>query len=179
MKLQIQFTSEEARLRYTRESAYGSAFSAGMDLRADIDSPMVILPSEQALIPTGIKINLMSMHEGCVDLHRFAAIAIPRSGRGSRDGLVLGNTVGLIDQDYQGEIMLCCWARPTDGHINSINHRVGGTAVRIEPWERIAQLVIVPVIRPEFQIVDSFRVATERGSNGFGSTGQLTNTIRE
>jgi dUTP pyrophosphatase len=172
MKLQIQFTSKAARVHYSRESAYGSAFAAGMDLRAAIDAPMTILPSEQAFIPTGVKINLMGLttkeSDGAV---RFAAIAMPRSGRGSRDGLVLGNTVGLIDQDYHGEIVLCCWARPTDGHINGGNFRVGGTPVRIEPWERIAQLVIVPVLRPEFEVVDGFSTATERGSGGFGSTG--------
>lgn len=169
MKLEIQFTSTEAADRYTSGKLYGSEDAAGMDLRAAIDTAITILPGEQVMIPTGIKLNIASM----CPLHpcRFAAIAMPRSGRGSKEGLVLGNTIGLIDQDYQGEIMLCAWARPTNGHVNGANNRIGGTPIHIEPWERIAQLVIVPVMRPEILAVHAFASATERGAGGFGSTG--------
>jgi dUTP pyrophosphatase len=166
MNIEIQYTSPEARLRYETTPLYGTDFSAGIDLRAAIDHAMTILPSEQVFVPTGLRINLTGSFERC------AGMAIPRSGRGSRDGLVLGNIVGLIDQDYHGEIMLCCWARPTDGHINASTYRVGGAPVRIEPWERIAQLVIVPVIRVTPVVVDQFSNATERGAGGFGSTGK-------
>jgi dUTP pyrophosphatase len=169
MKLEIQFTSSAAADAYTGGKLYGSDFAAGLDLRAAISEPMSILPSEQAMIPTGIKINMMEL--GSNTIVRHAAMAMPRSGRGSKEGLVLGNTIGLIDQDYHGEIMLCAWARPTSGHINGANNRVGGTPIHIEPWERIAQLVIVPVIRPEIVAVHEFSVVTDRGAGGFGSTG--------
>lgn len=165
MKMEIMFTSAEAEKRYRADPLYGTGYSAGIDLRAAIDHTMTILPSEQVFVPTGLRINLMS------EQVRLAGVAIPRSGRGSRDGLVLGNTIGLIDQDYHGEILLCCWARPTDGHINANTNRVGGTPVRIEPWERIAQLVIVPVVRVTPVVVEKFSQATERGAGGFGSTG--------
>lgn len=167
MKMEIQFTTPGAEAHYRGAPLYASEFAGGIDLRAAIEHPMTILPSEQVFVPTGLRINLMGAQEGM----RFAGLAIPRSGRGSRDGLVLGNTIGLIDQDYHGEILLCCWARPTDGHINANTHRVGGTPVRIEPWERIAQLVIVPVIRVEPEVVESFSTVTLRGAGGFGSSG--------
>lgn len=166
MNLEIQYTSHHAKLRYGLSPLYGTDYSAGLDLRAAIDHAMTILPSEQVFVPTGIRINLMG------NQRNYAGMAIPRSGRGSRDGLVLGNTIGLIDQDYNGEIMLCCWARPTDGHINARTFRVGGSPVRIEPWERIAQLVIVPVVRVIPTVVDQFSGTTARGDGGFGSTGQ-------
>lgn len=170
MKLEIQFTTPEAADRYTTGKLYGSADAAGLDLRAAIDKPIVILPSEQVMIPTGIKINMGSM--GNADpAFRWAAMAMPRSGRGSKEGLVLANTIGLIDQDYLGEIMLCAWARPTSGYINSPNNRIGGTPIHIEPWERIAQLVIMPVLRPEIAAVHAFSTVTERCEGGFGHTG--------
>lgn len=165
MEFEIQYASPEAKLRYESAPLYGTDYSAGLDLRAAIDHAITILPSEQVFLPTGLRINLMGNFE------HFAGMIIPRSGRGGRDGLVLGNVVGLIDQDYHGEILLCCWARPTDGHINASTNRVGGTPVRIEPWERIAQLVIVPVVRAKPVVVDKFSVVTIRGEGGFGSTG--------
>lgn len=163
MKLEIQFTSERAKAAYTNpnEPNYGTPYSTGFDLRAMTSEEVMLRPGEQEMIPTGLKINLMSIdpHE---DPFRIAAIALPRSGRGSKEGLVLGNTVGLIDQDYLGEIMLCCWARPI----------LRGGCVTIKPNERIAQLAIVPVLRPEIVFVDSFGITTERGAGGFGSTGK-------
>jgi len=170
MHIEIQFTSDAAAERYGRESNYGSNDAAGFDLRAMIDAPITILPSEQVMIGTGIKINMAAMPAG--QFNRYAAIAMPRSGKGSKEGLVIANTVGLIDQDYLGEIMLCCWARPTCGHINVANSRMGGTPIHIEPFDRIAQLVIVPVMRPMFKVVDSFSESTQRGEGGFGSTGK-------
>lgn len=160
------FTSQEAEEHYTQQSMRGSPFSAGIDLLAAIEHPITILPSEQVMIPTGIKVDMRSARTD-----GMAAFILPRSGRGSKEGLVLGNTVGLIDEDYHGELMVCAWARPTDGHINIANARVGGSPIRIEPWERFAQLVFVPVIYPSFNVVKAFRSSTKRGSGGFGSTG--------
>ncbi len=172
MIAKIVFTSEQAKEKYTAEPFYGSNDAAGFDLRAAIEKPLVLLPSEQAMIPTGIKIQMANPYASDIESPtlKVAAIALPRSGRGSKDGLVLGNTAGVIDQDYTGEIMLCCWARPTDGHVNIGNARIGGKPVMIEPWQRIAQLVIVPVFRPDFEISESIS-ETDRGSGGFGSTG--------
>lgn len=164
--IELIYTTEAAAFAYGEEGPqYSSADAAAFDLRAMIERPMILLPSEQAMIPTGIRLNMT----GLVD--RFAAIALPRSGRGCKEGLVLGNTVGLIDQDYQGEIMLCAWARPTSGHINGQNNRVGGTQIHIEPGERIAQLMFVPVIRPPFRVKNEFSGRSERGERGFGHTG--------
>ena len=165
--IEVIFTSEAARKSYG-ELTYATPGSAAIDLRAMIDSPMVILPSEQAMIPTGIKLNMQT--EGIPYPFGLAAIALPRSGRGSKDGLVLGNTAGLIDTDYQGEIRLCVWARPTSGHLSS-NNRMGGTPIHIEPGERIAQLMFVPVFKAMFKTVDEFTSASHRGAGGFGSTG--------
>jgi dUTP pyrophosphatase len=138
-----------------------------------IDAPVTILPGEQKLIGTGIQLNMSRALVSDAEKHiRVAAIAIPRSGRGSKEGLCLANTVGLIDQDYTGEIMLCCWARPTNSHINITTARVGGAPIHIEPYERIAQLMIVPVFRPRMLIVDEFSDQTARGAGGFGSTGK-------
>ncbi len=135
-----------------------------------IAGPATILPGEQLLINTGIKINLDSMKK--VDFMRYAAIAMPRSGRGSKEGLVLANTIGLIDQDYIGEIMLCCWARPTNGSVHSSENRLGGNPIHIEPFDRIAQLVFVPVLRPEIRVTNCLSQDTARGAGGFGSTGK-------
>jgi dUTP pyrophosphatase len=124
--------------------------SAGLDLRACLDAPLDLLPGATALIPTGIAIHLADP--------KLAALIIPRSGLGHKHGIVLGNLVGLIDSDYQGELMISCWNR-------------GVTPFRVEPGERIAQLVVVPVLPVEFEVVESFE-ETARGGGGFGHTGR-------
>ena len=133
-----------------RLPAYATAGSAGLDLRACIDAPLVLQPGAAELIPTGLAIHIGDPGH--------AAMLLPRSGLGHKHGIVLGNLVGLIDSDYQGPLMVSCWNR-------------GSAAFTIEPLERIAQLVIVPVVQAEFRVVDSFD-ASERGSGGFGSTGR-------
>jgi dUTP pyrophosphatase len=133
-----------------RLPAYATAGSAGLDLRACIDAPLVLQPGAAELVPTGLAIHIGDPGH--------AAMLLPRSGLGHKHGIVLGNLVGLIDSDYQGPLMVSCWNR-------------GATAFTIEPLERIAQLVIVPVVQAEFRVVDSFD-ASERGSGGFGSTGR-------
>ncbi len=130
--------------------AYATPGSAGLDLRAALDQPIVLQPGQTELIPTGL-----SMHLGNPGL---AAMILPRSGLGHKHGIVLGNLVGLIDSDYQGPLMVSCWNR-------------GAQAFTIQPMERIAQLVIVPVVQASFRLVDSFD-ASERGEGGFGSTGR-------
>ena len=133
-----------------RMPAYATPGSAGLDLRACLDAPLVLAPGQAELVPTGLAI-----HVGDPNL---AAMILPRSGLGHKHGIVLGNLVGLIDSDYQGPLMVSCWNR-------------GAAAFTIEPFERIAQLVIVPVVQARFQVVDSF-AASDRGSGGFGSTGR-------
>jgi len=128
---------------------YATAGSAGMDLRACMDEPLLIKPGETVLIKTGLSIYISDP--------RFAALILPRSGLGHKHGIVLGNLVGLIDSDYQGELMVSCWNR-------------GNKEFTIEPFERIAQLVIVPVVQAKFNLVDEF-VTTERGAGGFGHSG--------
>src|SRR5690348_1432421 len=130
--------------------AYATPGSAGMDLRACIDGPMTLAPGQTELIPTGVAIHIADPG--------LAAMILPRSGLGHKHGIVLGNLVGLIDSDYQGPLMVSCWNR-------------GGAPFTIEPFERIAQLVVVPVVRAEFRVVASFD-ASGRGSGGFGSTGR-------
>ncbi|MBX9917455.1 MAG: dUTP diphosphatase [Nitrosomonas sp.] len=130
--------------------AYATPGSAGLDLRACIEQPMTINPGETSLIPTGIAIHLADTG--------LAALVLPRSGLGHKHGIVLGNLVGLIDSDYQGQILVSCWNR-------------GQTLFQLNPLERIAQLVIVPVIQVEFNQVDSFD-QSHRGEDGFGSTGK-------
>ena len=130
--------------------AYATTGSAGVDLRAAIDSDMVIAPGETQLVPTGIAIHLEDPG--------FAAMILPRSGLGHKHGIVLGNLVGLIDSDYQGQIFVSIWNR-------------GHEAFRLAPLERIAQMVVVPVVQVDFRLVDEFPVS-ERGSGGFGSTGK-------
>lgn len=129
--------------------AYASSGSAGMDLRACIDAPLTLAPGQAELIPTGL-----AMHIGDPGL---CAMLLPRSGLGHKHGVVLGNLVGLIDSDYQGPLMVSCWNR-------------GNAAYTVQPMERIAQMVIVPVVQAEWDVVDSFE-ATVRGAGGFGSTG--------
>jgi dUTP pyrophosphatase len=130
--------------------SYATPGSAGLDLRACLDAALVIQPGQTVLIPTGL-----SVHIGDPGL---AAMLLPRSGLGHKHGIVLGNLVGLIDSDYQGPLMVSCWNR-------------GQTAFTIEPLERIAQMVIVPVVQARFRLVDQFD-ATQRGEGGFGSTGK-------
>jgi dUTP pyrophosphatase len=130
--------------------AYATPGSAGLDLRAAIDEPLVLQPGDTTLIPTGL-----SMHLGDPGL---AAMILPRSGLGHKHGIVLGNLVGLIDSDYQGPLMVSCWNR-------------GREAFTVQPLERIAQLIIVPVVQATFRVVDDF-AASQRGEGGFGSTGR-------
>ncbi|MHB8493273.1 MAG: dUTP diphosphatase [Casimicrobiaceae bacterium] len=129
--------------------AYATPGSAGMDLRACVDAPMVVAPGDAQLIPTGI-----SIHIGDPGL---AAMILPRSGLGHKHGIVLGNLVGLIDSDYQGPLMVSCWNR-------------GRESFTVQPMDRIAQLVIVPVIQADFRMVEDFE-ASRRGEGGFGSSG--------
>ena len=130
--------------------AYATPGSAGLDLRACLDAPLVLEPGQAQLIATGL-----SIHIGDPGL---AAMILPRSGLGHKHGIVLGNLVGLIDSDYQGPLMVSCWNR-------------GDTAFTVQPMERIAQLVIVPVVQASFRVVTEFG-ASDRGEGGFGSTGK-------
>jgi len=131
--------------------AYATPGSAGLDLRACLLEPVTLLPNAWQLIPTGIAIHLADPG--------YAALILPRSGLGHKHGIVLGNLVGLIDSDYQGQLMVSAWNRSP-------------TAFTIEPMERIAQLVIVPVVQAQFHVVSEFPAATERGAGGYGSTGK-------
>jgi dUTP pyrophosphatase len=130
--------------------AYATPGSAGLDLRACLDAPLVIGPGQTVLIPTGLAVHIADP--------ALAAMILPRSGLGHKHGIVLGNLVGLIDSDYQGALMVSCWNR-------------GGTAFTVQPMERIAQMVIVPVVQAAFRVVDDFG-ASQRGGGGFGSTGR-------
>ncbi|MBU6257247.1 MAG: dUTP diphosphatase [Burkholderiales bacterium] len=130
--------------------AYATAGSAGLDLRACLSAPLRLEPGQAELIPTGLAI-----HIGDPGL---AAMLLPRSGLGHKHGIVLGNLVGLIDSDYQGPLMVSCWNR-------------GAAAYTVQPLERIAQMVIVPVVQARFERVESFQ-ASARGEGGFGSTGR-------
>ena len=131
--------------------AYATPGSAGLDLRACIEQPLQLQPRAWQLVPTG-----MAMH-----LHDpgYAALLLPRSGLGHKHGIVLGNLVGLIDSDYQGELMVSVWNR-------------SDTAFTIEPLERIAQMVIVPVVQAQFRLVEDFAASSERAAGGYGSTGR-------
>jgi len=130
--------------------SYATAGSAGLDLRACIEEKMTIEPNATILIPTGMAIHLDNTY--------YAALILPRSGMGHKHGIVLGNLVGLIDSDYQGQLMVSCWNR-------------SNIAFQLNPLDRIAQLVIVPVMQAEFHLVDDFD-ASNRGEGGFGSTGK-------
>jgi dUTP pyrophosphatase len=129
---------------------YATAGAAGLDLRACIDAPMMLQPGETRLIPTGMAIHLADTG--------FAALILPRSGLGHKHGIVLGNLVGLIDSDYQGQLMVSAWNR-------------GQQAFELAPMERLAQLVVVPVVQAEFNVVEDFS-SSQRGEGGFGSTGR-------
>jgi len=130
--------------------AYATPGSAGLDLRACIDAPLILEPGSTHLVPTGLAIHIADPD--------YAAMILPRSGMGHKHGIVLGNLVGLIDSDYQGELMVSAWNRSS-------------TAFVLNPMERLAQLVIVPVLQVAFNVVDTF-AESERGVGGFGSTGK-------
>jgi len=130
--------------------AYATEGSAGLDLRACIDAPITIEPGATVLIPTGLAIHLADPG--------YAAMILPRSGMGHKNGIVLGNLVGLIDSDYQGQLMVSTWNR-------------GQCAFTLNPMERLAQLIVVPVLQVGFNVVDEFDTS-ERGAGGFGSTGK-------
>ena len=148
--MQIDVKILDARL-HAQMPTYATAGSAGLDLRACIDAPLELAPGACQLLPTGMAIHLNDPG--------YAALILPRSGLGHKHGIVLGNLVGLIDSDYQGQLMVSAWNRSS-------------TAFVVEPLERIAQLVIVPVVQPQFRIVDDFAQASERGEGGYGSTGR-------
>ncbi|MFU0841053.1 MAG: Deoxyuridine 5'-triphosphate nucleotidohydrolase [Burkholderia sp.] len=129
--------------------SYATAGAAGLDLRALLDEPFTLAPGETKMIRTGLAIHIGDP--------RYAALVLPRSGLGAKKGIVLGNLVGLVDSDYQGEMMIALWNR-------------SDKPFTVEPFERLAQMMIVPVMQAEFNIVDEF-AASERGEGGFGSTG--------
>jgi dUTP pyrophosphatase len=130
--------------------AHATEGAAGMDLRACLDAPVQLAPGDTYLVPTGLAIHIGDT--------QLAAVILPRSGLGHKHGIVLGNLVGLIDSDYQGQIFVSCWNR-------------GRESFNIEPGERIAQLLFVPVVRAAFEIVNDF-AASQRGGGGFGHTGR-------
>ena len=146
-KLDIKILDERLR---SQLPAYATAGSAGLDLRACVPQAITLEPGQTALIPSGLAIHL--------DDPGLAAIVIPRSGLGHKHGIVLGNLVGLIDSDYQGQVFVSCWNRGRDAFV-------------INPLERIAQLVVVPVVQVELNVVESFEESS-RGAGGFGSTGK-------
>lgn len=129
---------------------YATPGSAGLDLRACLDAPLTLEPNAWQLVPTGLAIHLRDPG--------FAAMILPRSGLGHKHGIVLGNLVGLIDSDYQGQLMVSAWNRSTQPFV-------------LQPMERLAQMVIVPVVQASFQVVQEFGDVSERGAGGYGSTG--------
>jgi dUTP pyrophosphatase len=147
MKIDVKII--DARL-HEQLPTYATPGSAGLDLRACLNEPLTLQPNAWQLIPTGMAMYLKDPN--------YAALILPRSGLGHKHGIVLGNLVGLIDSDYQGQLMVSAWNRSS-------------TAFTIEPMERIAQLMIVPVVQAEFNLVSEFP-ASERGEGGYGSTGK-------
>ena len=129
---------------------YATPGSAGLDLRACLDAPLTLEPNAWQLVPTGLAIHLRDPG--------FAAMILPRSGLGHKHGIVLGNLVGLIDSDYQGQLMVSAWNRSTQPFV-------------LQPMERLAQMIIVPVVQASFQVVQEFGDVSERGAGGYGSTG--------
>lgn len=147
MNVELKVLDERMRERLP---AYATPGSAGLDLRACLDEDLTLVPGQTELVPTGLAIHVADPS--------FAALILPRSGLGHKHGIVLGNLVGLIDSDYQGQLMVSCWNR-------------GNKPFTLEPFERLAQLVIVPVVQAGFTVVDEF-ASSERGAGGFGSTGR-------
>lgn len=148
MEIELKILDERIRQHMP---AYATPGSAGLDLRACIDQPLVLQARAWQLVPTGMAVHL---HDP-----GYAALLLPRSGLGHKHGIVLGNLVGLIDSDYQGELMVSVWNR-------------SDTAFTVEPLERIAQMVIVPVVQAQFRVVDEFAASSERAAGGYGSTGR-------
>lgn len=146
MKIDLKVLDERARAYLP---AYATPGSAGLDLRAILDAPVTIEPGQTILVHTGLAIHIGDPG--------YAAVILPRSGMGHKKGIVLGNLVGLIDSDYQGELMISTWNR-------------GTAPFTLEPFERLAQLVVLPVVQAQFNLVEDFE-ASERGTGGFGSTG--------
>jgi len=146
-KLDVKVLDERIRAQLP---AYATNGSAGLDLRACIDEPITLRPGDASLVPTGLAIHLADPG--------LAAMIIPRSGLGHKHGIVLGNLVGLIDSDYQGQVLVSCWNRGREPFV-------------VNPLERIAQLVVVPVVQVELNVVASFE-ESDRGAGGFGSTGK-------
>jgi len=146
MKLDVKIMDERLR---DSPPAYSTAGSAGLDLRACLEAPLQLAPGATALVPSGIAIHLADPG--------YCALVLPRSGLGHRHGIVLGNLVGLIDSDYQGQLMVSLWNRGSEPFV-------------VQPMDRIAQLIVVPVVQVTLNVVDSFG-ASERGAAGFGSTG--------
>ncbi len=149
MTIPIEIRLLDARLR-GQLPAYATSGAAGMDLRACLDAPLVLEPGKTELIPTGLSMHIAD--------RGYAAVILPRSGLGHKHGIVLGNLVGLIDADYQGPLMISCWNR-------------GSETFTVQPFERIAQLVFVPVVQACWRIVDAF-TPSQRAEGGFGSTGR-------
>ncbi len=149
MTLPIEVRLLDPRLR-EQLPAYATPGAAGMDLRACLEVPLELAPGQCELIPTGIAMHIADPG--------YCALILPRSGLGHKHGIVLGNLVGLIDADYQGPLMVSCWNR-------------GSTAFTVQPLERLAQLVIVPVVQARWSVVDAF-TPSARGEGGFGSTGR-------
>jgi len=147
--MQIDLKILDERMR-EQLPAYATPGSAGLDLRACLEAPLTLAPNAWQLVPTGLAIHLADPG--------YAAMILPRSGLGHKHGIVLGNLVGLIDSDYQGQLMVSAWNR-------------SDVAFTIEPMERIAQMVIVPVVQAHFNVVEDFAAASERGAGGYGSTG--------
>ncbi len=150
MTMDIDLKILDARIAAHMPS-YATPGSAGLDLRACLDAPLTLPPNDWQLVPTGMAIHLKDP--------AYAAMLLPRSGLGHKHGIVLGNLVGLIDSDYQGQLMVSCWNR-------------SDVTFTIEPLERIAQMVIVPVVQACFKVVSEFGAVTQRGEGGYGSTGQ-------
>lgn len=147
MQIDLKILDERIRAQLPH---YATPGSAGLDLRACLDAPLTLNPGETRLIPTGLAVHLQDAG--------YAAMLLPRSGLGHKHGVVLGNLVGLIDSDYQGQLMVSLWNR-------------GQEAFTVQPFERIAQMVIVPVVQATFRVVEEF-AQSQRGEGGFGSTGQ-------
>lgn len=148
MQIEVKLLDERMRGQLP---AYATPGSAGLDLRACLHEPLTLAPNAWQLVPTGLAIHLADPG--------YAALILPRSGLGHKHGIVLGNLVGLIDSDYQGQLMVSAWNR-------------SDVSFTIEPMERIAQLVVVPVVQASFTLVDEFAQTSQRGAGGYGSTGR-------